>query len=352
MTMQSWANTQPSSQTNKKSWWEYLTPQRESEGQTFGDWMKSWGEKETWFPKEKTQSELASLYANGTPDIYYDQASGKYYSLAKLGVPAVAAMASPVGVAGELGASMGQAVKPMVGEAAWSAAKSMPSWMMKHKLLTAGLGLGGYTAYANLKGGEEPPSTAGVGTETSGEPWYTKFLPGNAFKAAISSAANAPVVPAEEPSSDANAPPGQPIIVEVGGRKFWWDPVAYSWNLLDESSDMAAQLQAQKELQAQAAAEEMAKMYATDPYKYWAQLGQMTPEAVARLTGGKVEPGQPFSATPLSTPSAQWWGNLLPSEQTQVGGALNWMGINPEDWYSIYQRMIPGMSQRQVQWAR
>lgn len=116
-------------------------------------------------------------------------------------------------------------------------------------------------------------------------------------------------------------------------------------------------LQAQwmREQQAASAAQQMAQMYAADPYKYWAQLGMGTPGAVARLTGGQVSPGQPFQqGVPLSTPSAQWWQNLLPSEQQQIAGGLNWLGINPEDWYSMYQRMIPGLGARQLEpmWAR
>jgi len=80
-----------------------------------------------------------------------------------------------------------------------------------------------------------------------------------------------------------------------------------------------------------------------------------TPGAVARLTGGQVGPGQPFQqGVPLSTPSAQWWQNLLPSEQQQIAGGLNWLGVSPEDWYSMYQRMIPGLGTRQMEpvWAR
>ena len=57
---------------------------------------------------------------------------------------------------------------------------------------------------------------------------------------------------------------------------------------------------------------------------------------------------------PLSQPSQQWWGNLLPSEQQQIAGGLNWMGIDPQDWYAMQQRMIPGLGSRQMgpTWAR
>ena len=108
-----------------------------------------------------------------------------------------------------------------------------------------------------------------------------------------------------------------------------------------------------RQQQAAAAAQRMTQMYAADPYKYWAQMGQGTPEAVARLTGGEAG-GQISPGTPFSMPSAQWWGNLLPSEQQQIAGGLNWMGVDPQDWYSMYQRMIPGLGSRQTtpQWAR
>jgi len=129
-------------------------------------------------------------------------------------------------------------------------------------------------------------------------------------------------------------------------------------NATQQNWEQQAQLRLQAELsrgeQAAQAAQQMAQMYAQEPYKYWAQMGQGTPGAVARLTGGKVAPGQQMRQVPLSTPSAQWWGNLLPSEQEQIAGAVNWLGVNPQDWYSTYQRMIPGLSSRQVEpsWAR
>ena len=121
-----------------------------------------------------------------------------------------------------------------------------------------------------------------------------------------------------------------------------------------EQQGMESQLKLQRQTQEAGAAQSMAQMYAADPYKYWAQMGQGTPGAVARLTGGQVAPGGQMGQVPLSTPSAQWWGNLLPGEQQQIAGGLNWLGVNPEDWFSVYQRMIPGLGQRQVepQWSR
>lgn len=190
----------------------------------------------------------------------------------------------------------------------------------------------------------------------------------------------------------AAGPETQPQVITVGDQQFWWDPTGGmygtgGWSLIpakaptltpeqqiglseEERAHQMAMLQEQYRLEQQtmsqqggqargmqeaAAAQQMAQMYAADPYKYWAQMGQGTPGAVARLTGGQVAPGQQMQqGVPLSTPSAQWWQNLLPSEQQQISGGLNWMGVDPADWYSMYQRMIPGLGQRQMEpvWAR
>ncbi len=198
-------------------------------------------------------------------------------------------------------------------------------------------------------------------------------------------------------------PTEQPQVVDVEGQKFWWNPTggiygtggwelarAPSTQLTPEqqigqasagrqftANQAALQREAQmeqlktqygleqglmgtqsgldREAQAAAAAQQMAQMYAADPYKYWAQMGQGTPEAVARLTGGQVAPGEQMQqGVPLSQPSQQWWGNLLPSEQQQIGGGLNWLGVDPQDWYAMQQRMIPGLGSRQMgpAWAR
>ena len=188
--------------------------------------------------------------------------------------------------------------------------------------------------------------------------------------------------------------PGEPPqIVEVEGQRFWWNSQGGmygtgGWELLRapqvpgltpeqeiaqaeaerahqmetlqlqyqlEQQLMKAQAGQGREAQQAGAAQQMAQMYAADPYKYWAQLGMGTPEAVSRLTGGEVKPGQQFQqGVQLSTPSAQWWGGLLPSEQQQIMGGLNWMGVDPQDWAAMYQQMIPGLGQRQMGpvWAR
>lgn len=198
-------------------------------------------------------------------------------------------------------------------------------------------------------------------------------------------------------------PVGEPQVVEVGGQQFWWNPTGGiygtgGWELARapsrqltpeqqmaqteaerqftaeqaalqraaqmeqlrtqyelEQQAMGTQAGLSREAQAAAAAQQMAQMYAADPYKYWGQLGMGTPGAVARLTGGEVAPGEQMQpGVPLSQPSQQWWGNLLPSEQQQIAGGLNWMGIDPRDWYAMQQRMIPGLGSRQMgpTWAR
>jgi len=112
-----------------------------------------------------------------------------------------------------------------------------------------------------------------------------------------------------------------------------------------EQQLLGAQAGYAREQQAAGAAQQMAQMYAADPYKYWAQMGGGTPESVAALMGGQA---------PLSMPSQQWWGNLLPSEQQQIMGGVNWLGMDPQDWLAMRQRMIPGLGARQMgpQWAR
>lgn len=273
-----------------------------------------------------------------------------------------------------------------------------------HPLLSAGAGLaggllapgmiqGGGTSYpGTLPGGQpgapppgEPPPTDGpakgdtrVNYGPTGIPFIEEWN-GTAWVRTVEEAAGG-----EET---------QPQVIDVGGQQFWWNPTGGmygtgGWSLIPSGAqggltaeqrmsesglDRAAQMEMlieqykQEQLlqtqgageargqQEAAAAQQMAQMYAADPYKYWAQLGTGTPEAVSRLTGGQVAPGEQMQqGVPLSTPSAQWWGNLLPSEQQQISGGLNWMGVDPQDWYSMYQRMIPGLGQRQMGpvWAR
>uniref|UniRef100_A0A6M3KND9 Uncharacterized protein n=1 Tax=viral metagenome TaxID=1070528 RepID=A0A6M3KND9_9ZZZZ len=228
-------------------------------------------------------------------------------------------------------------------------------------------------------------------TQQRGATYYPGMVTSGVSQAALQPAPEiespAPVPTLPEPGSESGTL-GQPIIVDVGGEKFWWDPSTYTWNRIspetksgslsfNEQQALAkmsqqAQMeylqqqyqyeqqmareaaQQQEAIQREAARQALLQMYAADPYKYWAQMGAMTPEAVARLTGGAVKTGEQFQqGTPLSTPSAQWWSNLVPSEQEQIAGGLNWLGVNPQDWFSMYQRMIPGLGSRQVepQWA-
>ena len=121
-----------------------------------------------------------------------------------------------------------------------------------------------------------------------------------------------------------------------------------------QMEQMIKQMEMERGMQSAGAAQQMSQMYAADPYKYWAQMGTPTPEAVARLTGGQIGAGEQFGQTPMSVPSAQWWGNLLPSEQQQIMGGINWLGVDPYDYLSMYQRMIPGLGSRQFEptWAR
>jgi hypothetical protein len=169
---------------------------------------------------------------------------------------------------------------------------------------------------------------------------------------------------------------GNPNVVTVGGQNFWQDPATGAWSIITADTGMTPEQQlglflgetggtslalqqeqeeVARQLQAQQAAEQIAQIYAANPYLYWAQLGQGTPESVAALTRGQAQPGQPFSPTPLGVPSAQWWNNLGPNEQQQIFGALNWMGVNPAEYQNLYNKMIPGLGAQQqavAQWTR
>jgi len=155
------------------------------------------------------------------------------------------------------------------------------------------------------------------------------------------------------PRTDTGLTPEQQIAQAETQRAAQVEQIKLQMQL--EQQAMERQMEMQRQMQAASAAQQMAQMYAADPYKYWAQLGAGTPEAVARLTGGQVGAGEQFQqGVPLSTPSQQWWGNLLPSEQQQISGGLNWLGVNPQDWFAMQQRMIPGLGARQMEpaWNR
>ncbi len=186
----------------------------------------------------------------------------------------------------------------------------------------------------------------------------------------------------------------QPRVVTVNGRQFWWDKVGGiygtgSWEVLPEQKrvgtleDQIAKMRAEfdigqqqasaqqtrdidykrqvlemqseatRQQQAEATQQQIAAMYLQDPYKYWAQLGQGTPESVAALTGGQLQAGQPAQYAQMGLPSAQWWGSQAPSQQQQVLGGLNWMGVDPQDWLNRYQQLIPGSGGRPTTtWAK
>ena len=278
--------------------------------------------------------------------------------------------------------------------------KAVLGWMGKHKFATFLGGLGGFGLYTNLAGrkkGETPPATTGEipGQQAALDAINADWQAGKITKSEALKYTNQVLMSGGTyPPAETNLPtPGgteeteleNPIVIEVGGEKFWWNPMGnggigdwervppgsagggwtdedyYNWQWEQQERQyewemkiMQEQMRLQREQQAAGAAQSMAQMYAADPYKYWAQLGTPTPEAVARLTGGAIQPGEPFGKVPLSIASSQWWGNLLPSEQEQIMGAVNWLGVNPEDYVSMYQRMIPGLGARQLEpaWAR
>lgn len=111
------------------------------------------------------------------------------------------------------------------------------------------------------------------------------------------------------------------------------------------------------------------QQYFSNPDYYWYLSGarpswvEQGPEAtvpasVQALTQGQgqgqalagQQGGRPSS---LGVPSAQWWAQLLPSQQRQVMGGLNWTGQNPQDWLAQLQRLVPGRNTGQpISWAR
>ena len=113
-------------------------------------------------------------------------------------------------------------------------------------------------------------------------------------------------------------------------------------------ADIDAQRKATEEQQSQASYQTLMNSWLSNPYLYWQQLGQSTPQSVDSLMGGRAFGPGGY----MSTPSAQWWNQLLPSQQQQVQGAVGDLGVNPADWLASYQRMIPGTPQGVPQWAR
>lgn len=272
----------------------------------------------------------------------------------------------------------------MIGQAGREALTAVPRWMRQHPVETLfGLGAGAI-GLANLPGGEAltpPPSLPGGIPPTVADPGTPPTSPTDL----------------PEPGDKEKGKPQPTFFTDAQGNRWQLvDPLTNKWEMVQppyvrgesaeqtaerakldreaRSRDAAAQQKAQMErltteegiesrlweergiqergMQEAAAAQAMAQMYAADPYKYWAQMGLGTPEAVSRLTQGEqgIAPGEQFQpGVPLSMPSQQWWGNLLPSEQQQISGAVNWMGIDPADWQATRERMIPGMASRQME---
>jgi hypothetical protein len=169
-----------------------------------------------------------------------------------------------------------------------------------------------------------------------------------------------PQIPTEQPTFLKTGNPNDTNDLNLGSGKkpdLYTDPETgqqwyynmNGWNPLTRGQEqIRAQSEADLAYQAQKSQDALTQMYLADPYKYWAQLGQGTPESVASLTGGRVQAGQQMKpGSVLGFPSAQWYNSLLPSEQAQLAGGLSWLGINPDDWFSMYQKTIPGLSQRQ-----
>jgi hypothetical protein len=332
------------------------------------------------------QNTMGDIFNPGWQDQQYLTGYGPMVGLAGSGLGGIVAESEAAAKAGQLGlAGTGATVA--------KTAPKIPQWLgalggliKKHPLAaTLGAAGGGYMGYANRPGQESPfppGMTEAPGFQALWPGWTPDYKTSSKFGGAPttqpSAQAPAPVLP-EPGMGGLGGEPEEPRVVDVGGQQFWYDPGTGTWNLLPQQKAAAntdqdwwyqqninrennaaslEQIRLQNELarqrEAASATENMATMYAQDPYKYWAQMGQLTPEAVARLTGGQVQAGQPFQGTPLSYPSMQWWNNLLPSEQEQILGVLNWMGINPEDWFAMQQRMMPGLSSRQMEpvWAR
>lgn len=253
--------------------------------------------------------------------------------------------------------------------------KGVPWWV---KTGVPAAGLGGYGAYANLAGvGEgagEGTAPWGAGTDYPTMQDYmaaknVELFGGGGESGLPEAGAGGGVYWNPTTGKYETDPSTMPIIVtDENGDRWYYDQMAGTWSLLggaggaggaltfeQQMEMLQEQYRLQLEQQEAYAAQQQQMMYEADPYKYWAQMGQGTPGAVARLTGGEIGAGEPFEqGVGMSTPSSQWWNNLIPSEQQQIMGGVNWLGIDPEDYYAMYKRMIPGLGSRQVEpvWAR
>ena len=136
--------------------------------------------------------------------------------------------------------------------------------------------------------------------------------------------------------------------ITQGGYVFYQDPVTLEWTIAGP-----AQISPEQETQ-----QRLIQQWGEQPSRYyipltWAATGKAptTPEAVAALQG--VTPGEELQALPMETPSLQFWNSLVPEEQQQILGTADWLGISPETFMNIYQRMVPGVSDRVgLRWNR
>jgi hypothetical protein len=181
----------------------------------------------------------------------------------------------------------------------------------------------------------------------------------NTAKAAETVDPNAPVKTWWEKAGYQADPSIPPTVQKIGGRDAYFDMGTYTWKFLDDSGSGKLSQEEYDARSNQDTQANLQQMYAADPYKYWVQnslknTGAMpnTPWYMSQLSNGQVNTGDPWKATPLAPPSPQWWNNLLPSEQQTAQGAAGWMGVNPEDFMSIYKKMIPGREFQPVGWQR
>ena len=344
---------------------------------------KNWWEK-ILQPEQPPQAQLAQSFAQEQARPVWQQAlMGPSVAQTPQGFGQIMSGVAPFGMGGGSAlpwSSIGQNVAGRLG--------TIPQWMARNKALTGVGGVGAAIVGSNWNswfGGEGQPPGPMLGPEVP---------PGFAPPGSMPSPDAPPTGGLPQPGEGG---PGDPYSIDVDGTKMIWDPTgndgmggwvfapnqgrqyltpeqelaeaernrAFEREMAEmdrgrRTQDLGMQFNLEQRLQqgqgdidrqrqAAGAAQQMANMYAADPYKYWAQMGTPTPEAVARLTGGEIAGGEAFQqGVPLSTPSAQWWGNLLPSEQQQISGGLNWLGIDPQDWMANYQRMIPGTGARQM----
>lgn len=79
----------------------------------------------------------------------------------------------------------------------------------------------------------------------------------------------------------------------------------------------------------------------------------LIPDYIAKMVKG-YHPGDRISPTmELSIPSAQYWNNLLPSQQRKVLELLEWLGQDKNDYLAMIKRSIPGHpSDIRLHWKR